>query len=148
MNQVRFRRAGLSRLINQALTPRKVQVGVLSDEPRRDGKDNAAIGLEHEFGNYSERLPQRSFLLMPLEKHMRLDELSASEWFKLFMDKNPRPMLHALGDLAEDTIQTAFDTGGFGEWPGLSPRTIAGKGHDTILVDTTDLRGSIEHRIA
>lgn len=147
MNPVRFTYAKLNTFIKRVATPGKVQVGVLSQKPRTDGKDNATIGLEHEMGVVSARLPQRSFLMMPLEHHLKVEEVSADVWLDLVTRKNSRPLLDKLGDLAENTIQTAFDTGGFGQWQGLSQRTINYKGNDQILVDTSELRSSIAHRV-
>jgi phage gpG-like protein len=55
-------------------------------------------------------------------------------------------VLHGVAtDLAEDHagfFARAQDPGG-NPWPALSPRTVAHKGHSTILVDTTSMRASL-----
>jgi hypothetical protein len=45
-----------------------------------------------------------------------------------------------LGVMGEETVQEAFATGGFGQWPALRPRTIQRKGSSRILIDSAQLR--------
>ena len=48
-----------------------------------------------------------------------------------------------VGQAAMEDIEERFRTRGYGTWVPLSPVTIARKGHDTILVDTGNMRGSV-----
>ena len=65
----------------------------------------------------------------------------------MIMAGGMRGALKTLGVVAEGTIQKAFATGGWGEWPKLSPVTIRRKKSSKILIDTSQLRRSISSRV-
>ena len=48
-----------------------------------------------------------------------------------------------VGQAAMADVDARFDTAGYGTWVPLSPITIARKGHDTILIDTGNMRASV-----
>jgi phage gpG-like protein len=110
---------------------------------------NAQIGTIHEFGSVSRGIPARSFLWMPLSLHL-MDEvnkkasvinnhLNMADIFKCYQ---------LLGIIAENVVQEAFETGGFGHWQKLKAATIARKGgSEAILIDTAQLRKSITSRV-
>lgn len=106
---------------------------------------NADIGLRHEFGSLAEKLPMRSFLRMPLFVHLseRMREIGEGFWLALISKKGLWQGLRTLGIQAEATVQTAFKTGGWGQWPALSQYTVQLKGSSSILIDTAQLRQSI-----
>jgi hypothetical protein len=134
---------------------RVAQVGIFSDKNARDngkfGGDitNAEIGLKHEFGSRAENIPERSFLRMPLASKLAnevkaytgyiFDSIGQPDGFALALQK--------LGFLGEAIVEEAFDTAGFGSWPANSPMTIALKGRNEPLVDTSQLRHSISSRV-
>jgi hypothetical protein len=123
-----------------------VQVGILTGGARADSSmTNAEIGYEHEFGNPSNNLPERSFLRMPLIFNLR-GNLN-KDWSKTIQSYGFTTALKQLGVIAEGTIQKAFATGGFGFWEPLRPATIARKGSSAILIDTSQLRRSISSRV-
>lgn len=114
---------------------------------------NAQIGIMHEYGVKGKtgsgwQVPPRSFLWMPLSMHLMAavndkasvinKNLNAADVFKCY---------ELLGIIAENVVQEAFKTGGFGTWPKLAPATIARKGSDKILIDTSQLRRSITSRV-
>jgi hypothetical protein len=109
-------------------------------------KTNAEIGLKHEFGL---GVPRRSFLELPLfvkssdlmqcRKELQ-DVVFAGEGESLGKWKHAYKML---GIYAENIIQEAFETGGFGQWQADSDITIAKKGSSMALIDTGQLRASI-----
>jgi hypothetical protein len=128
------------------------RVGVLGSKTNRRGRavnTNAGIGLLHEKGSLSLRIPRRSFLEMPLI--LKSEELMKSRdalWDEFFVSEEHtharlRTAYKKLGVIAENIIQKAFETGGYGQWPPDAPSTIRRKGSSAILIDTAQLRKSI-----
>ena len=158
MSKVTFKKRELEKLISQfgAMdTSARVQVGVLGSGGRTDGQTNAQVGNYHEqalgaaameMGSISGRVPQRSFIKMPLENY--LDDARTTNWFEAIQKRGLSGALKTLGLMGEKTIQRAFSTGGFGTWKKLSARTIRRKGSSAILIDTSQLRRSISSRLA
>ena len=108
---------------------------------------NAEIGLKHEKGL---GVPRRSFLEVPLV--LKSDDLmqcrkelqdvvfadegeTLSKWKKAYIK---------LGMYAENIIQGAFESGGYGTWQQDSAETIKRKGSSMTLIDTAQLRASID----
>jgi hypothetical protein len=112
------------------------------------GMTNAEIGAVHEFGSLSRHIKRRSFLEMPLVMHAEgLVGIKESLW-KVFQQGSQtkqelKKAYVALGMLAENIVQTAFNTRGFGTWPKNADSTIARKHSDAPLVDSHQLARSI-----
>lgn len=105
---------------------------------------NAAIGLVHEKGSKTMGIPRRSFLEMPLE--VRLPKYLNAFGQKVLdglTTANLKQTYVQLGILAENIVQSAFKTGGFGRWPKLKDATVKRKGSSAILIDTAQLRRSV-----
>jgi len=138
-----------------------IKIGVLSGSKmnRNDGKTNAEIGMKHEFGSRSERIPRRSFLVDPLtvwhadkiiqflkDKHEDIIMKALFDFrFKGF-DKPIKRIYTKLGMFCKQIIDDAFASNGFGQWLPLSKYTIKKKGHSRILIETEQLRRSITFR--
>jgi hypothetical protein len=110
---------------------------------------NAEIGLLMERGRLSEpRIPARSFLEMPLVlmSHKLLED-KREIWSVFKGGPETRSRLKSayvkLGQVAENLIQDAFETGGFGLWDPDRPSTIAKKHSSRPLINTAQLRRSI-----
>lgn len=128
--------------------PLKGKVGILHDSARRGrgSQTNAGVGAAHEFGTST--LPVRSFLRMPVQGYL----MKEAERSRLFTDKaikevikqgTLRPWLEKLNECALKVIDKAFATEGFGTWaPWTKPHD-----HGSILVDTSQLRHSIEAEV-
>lgn len=105
---------------------------------------NAELGLVHELGSPSRGIPARSFLRMPL--FLKQEEIIA-EAAPLAREKmaqgNMRGVLVVLGTAAENTIQDAFGSAGFGSWAPDSAATIKRKGSAAPLIDSAQLRKAI-----
>lgn len=149
---VRLDTSGLDKLRQMAadLGSSEAQVGIFADkDARSDGKSNATIGGEHEFGLVSEgsKMPERSWLRMPLHERLAKNISASSLRATMMTDPTAENLLNKLGADAERTVQQSFDTGGFGEWPSLHPQTVEAKGHDTILIDSGELRAAVSHRV-
>lgn len=140
----------------------RVKVGILGDKAGRWGPgsgdmNNPSLGVVHEFGSIKRGIPARSFLRMPLMTRLpgKIDEIGREVWRKLILDKGAINALKALGVIAENLVQRAFETGGFGQWPKLSPRYARWKaalvrargGRVSILILTGQLRRSVTSRV-
>lgn len=126
------------------------KVGILGNASGRDGGiTNAEIGAKHEFGSLSEGIPRRSFLNDPLvEKRKDFVKAEAKIIADNLAEKNGiKKIFRKAGAKAEEIIQQAFATGGFGKWAPLSEKTIDQKGSSSILIDTAQLRKSISSEV-
>lgn len=125
----------------------RVHVGVLGgfDARKEEGIGNAGLGAVHEFGVVSKGIPSRSFLRMPVlnELPAALKVTDRALWHKVIVKQGILGALALLGAYALDVIHLAFETGGFGFWQSLKPRTVRRKGSSAILIDTAQLRQSI-----
>jgi hypothetical protein len=108
---------------------------------------NEEIGMIHEFGSPSKRIPVRSFIEMPLTvKRKELEKKIAESPMvrDAMIEGKVKKAFQLIGVIAEGFIQDAFNSdNGFGHWPSLSPKTIKKKGSSAILIDTAQLRRSI-----
>lgn len=132
-----------------------VKVGILGSSTsrkikanKREVSANATIGFKHEVGSYSDKIPRRSFLEMPIrtkfEEYMEKSEkLSRDEFKKAVKEGKLFRFMKLMGILGERCVLDAFSTRGFGKWKPNAPYTIAQKGSDSPLIDTGELRKSI-----
>lgn len=130
-----------------------VDVGLFSNKAARkvtdraSGLDNPNIGLQHEFGNPSTKLPERSFLRFPLMVHL-WTSVKQINWIEKIQKIGLLRTLKFLGVVAEETIQESFATRGWGQWRALQPATIEAKGgSDAVLIETNQLRRAISSRV-
>ena len=109
---------------------------------------NAMIGFVHEFGSYTAKIPERSFLRVPLMLFLGTAVNEASGKINKAIEMADVARAYAiLGIAAEKVIQEAFATGGNGSWPKLKSMTIARKGSSAILIDSGQLRKSITSKV-
>lgn len=141
---------GLERLLKAIKArPPVARIGILGTNNMRagGGSSNAEIGAAHEFG--TDKLPQRSFLRVPLSENLTkkiessgaLDKDTMNEVIKT---KSVVPWLKKIMALAESIVAEAFATGGFGKWP---PSDMTHKTNQQTLVETTQLRDSITSEV-
>lgn len=152
MNKVKRDFSGFAKLRKQLhdLQTYKAEVGLFENTAfRKPGRgeitNNISLGFEHEFGNPETRLPERSFLRMPLMDHM--GEVLKFDWLRRIRATGVKSAVKLLGVLGEETVQEAFATGGFGQWAPLRPRTIKRKGSSRILIDSAQLRKAVTSRV-
>ena len=120
-----------------------VKVGVLGNTR------NASVLATHEFGSITKRIPRRSVLRDTLVYkkeeleikviQLTIDNLDKKNGFTIALKK--------IGIYAENLIQQAFKTGGFGKWQALKQSTIDNKKSDKILIDTAQLRRGITSKV-
>lgn len=139
---------GLEDFLRQMGGDKVTRVGVLGGDNSREGGDgmgNADIGAVHEFGSESAGIPPRSFLRMPLELKAEdiIKVLGSGMAKKAFEEGDFDRAYNVLGAAAEITVQDAFATGGFGQWPAIKESTAKRKGSSAILIDTRQLSRSI-----
>lgn len=140
----------------------RVHVGILggfdqraaTDDPAQRGLGNAELGAIHEFGVFSQKqnIPARSFLRMPVINELpgALKATDVQLWHKTIVKLGVRGALALLGAYALDVIHLAFETGGFGHWQALAPRTVRAKlkkgrgaGATAILIDSAQMRQAV-----
>jgi phage gpG-like protein len=138
---------GLDKMVEQLGRTYVTRVGILGSKNARSGKSggdmtNAELGMIHELGSETANIPPRSFLVMPLElKKGELMSVFQTGAMKAALDNGDIKKAHQLlGLKAEEIVQQAFSTGGFGQWPALKPATVAHKGSSAILIDQGELR--------
>ena len=133
-----------------------VKVGILGSKAtqKHNGTDktNAEIGFLNEFGSASQHIPERSFIRMPLRTKLnqyirQKKSLSAEQFEKAIKEGKEEDFAKKVGIVAEEVIQDAFASRGFGKWAPNAPRTIAEKGSDSPLIDTGQLRRSITSKV-
>ena len=157
-SKVHINISGLDQLMKNIEEAKRyhIKIGILSDgKVERTGGElnNAQIGNFHEqeFGSISKKIPQRSFLKMPLEYEGQsitfyLHKNSESIMKDLTADKGIKRLYYKVGMRAKTIIKDAFESGGFGQWQPLAQSTIDKKGSDKILVDTGQLENAITFR--
>ena len=133
--------------IKREATGYRARVGILGGHAARteNGINNAELGVIQMFGSMTKNIPPRDFLLFPLEHKKRelIRSLGTGSMKNAFQRGDYERMFELLGVKAEEIIQQAFETGGFGRWPANKPSTIASKGSSAPLIDTGQLRRAL-----
>ncbi len=146
----------LRQLIEALAAAPSVKVGILGNSQRDDPSEesNSTIGWRHEFGipAGSAPLPQRSFLRMPLHNYLQKELVSKKVFSqtninKIVREKSTRSLMEKIGVLGVGVVLKAFDSGGFGTWAPLSQYTLDRKKTTQILVETQQLRNSIDYEV-
>ena len=139
--------SGLQQLDKFLSNQKQALLGIFQSEDARDDKEsNVAIAAKHEFGSFSENIPQRSWLRMPVKVKAKDIAGNAAIAIKnnLTNPKGADIVAKSIGAAGLGVIQEAFDTKGFGQWKPNSPATIAAKGgKNTPLIDKAEFRQSI-----
>lgn len=145
-NCIKFMKQGMPSVI----------VGILGDTNQRTKGEltNAEIGFTNEFGRMTgyPRIPERSFIRMPLKTylHKKLKtkkSLTGEQLEKAIAEGKTEQFAEKVGLVAEEVIQEAFATNGFGQWAPNAPMTVELKGSDSPLIDTGQLRRSITSKV-
>lgn len=125
---------------------------------RVDAINNPTLGLIQEFGTKEKMegkrvvhhaIPARSFLRMPLMTRLqtKIDEIGRGVWRAIVLNRGLMPALGALGTVARNLIDLAFETHGWGQWAPNTPFTIRKKGSSSPLIDKAQLRKSVTYQV-
>lgn len=143
------------------------KVGILAGKAQQQHKNttikNVDLGLVHEFGSVSKNIPARSFLRMPLELKQEIIvaylKAHGHEVSEAMTKKELKKIIAQLGIKAEEIIQEAFETNGFGEWAPHKESTETARKKKlktkkakeqyiaSILVNTGQLRRAITSKV-
>jgi len=167
---LRYDDTGLKRLgALFAGSPKIVRVGILSGpkmtrKKKTDPKNtatNAEIGAKQEYGSFTEGIPPRSFLHMPLRSAKARQRIvkDAAEGLDRELSRGEavdasKSFYGKLGAGMVATIHDAFDASGPG-WKPLSPVTIHRRQTRKVwprmgtkpLIDLGELRNSVSFRV-
>ncbi|MBO7735905.1 MAG: hypothetical protein J6S67_25270 [Methanobrevibacter sp.] len=153
---IRVNVKGLQQILRALGDKYVIRVGIMgSKSTRKNGKSgltNAEIGFINEFGAQTKNIPPRSFLGMPLRLYLS-DFLKGKKAFskkaveQAVKDGKLLQLAKLAGATAEEVIQKAFETSGFGQWQGNSEYTKRKKKSDKPLIDTGELRRSITSEV-
>ena len=127
-----------------------VEVGILGSKKTKDDEITVAeYGRLHEFGDPSQKIPMRSWLREPLRvRFPKYLEEHLADIVKYIMEGRKEETLENLGQEARNICIEAFKTHGVnGEWAPNSKETIARKGVNNPLIDTGELRRSIDYKV-
>lgn len=142
---------GLNALVKALGDGRVVKVGILGRKVSREDSGeltNAELGAIHEFGSFSKKIPARSFLRMPIHQQSDVIAKEAGAGSKEMVEQgNMVGVLKRIGVACKAAILRAFDSSGFGQWKPDKPATIRRKGSATPLIDTSQLRRSIDYAV-
>ena len=127
-----------------------VEVGILGSKKTKDDEITVAkYGSIHEFGDPENNIPMRSWLRQPLkESFPKYLQENLANIVKYIMEGRKEEALENLGQEARNICIEAFKTHGVnGEWAHNSKETIARKGVDNPLIDTGELRRSVDYKV-
>lgn len=120
----------------------QLKVGLLEGATYPDGTPVPMVAATNEFGNPANNQPPRPFFRNAIANH-------ESEWqeatAKLIENGGEvRDVLSLLGEIIVDDIKESIRTL---DSPPLSPVTIARKGFDKPLIDTSNMLNSVSYEV-
>ena len=127
-----------------------VRVGIQSSSIHvyEDGETITEVGAQNEFG-VPGKIPRRSFLRLPFAVKKKELDAFIQKMFKKVAEEgmDAQRALGLIGVKAQQIVQDAFTSKGYGNWPENSPNTIEEKGSSQPLIDTGALRSSISYEV-
>lgn len=151
--EVRFNLDGLEKFKKSLKDTYVARVGILGSDVARTGIgaiSNSEIGLIQMFGTLDGKIPPRDFLVTPIQKYKReiLQGMANSKAKEALESGDFKRVFQLLGAKAEEYVQKAFETAGFGQWAPNAPSTIAAKGSSAPLINTGQLRRAVSSDVA
>lgn len=158
INKLRYNMDGLEKVQKSLALAKgfRAQIGIFENKDARaatgDGRDgNADIGAKHEFGFTTEggaQIPARSFLRMPIRTHLgEIAKMMENSAVALLLAGKLEMLFSRLGIACRKTVDQAFQTSGWGTWAKNSPWTVLIKGSNMPLIDTSQLRRSVDNKV-
>ena len=105
------------------------------------------IAMTHEFGYPPKNIPERSFLRKSIDENQEKISTMQVAAIRAVVDgiKTVRKALFDIGEEAKQMVVQKIVQGD-SEWKELKQRTIDKKGFDHILVETGQMRDTIQHK--
>jgi len=118
-----------------------------STSGRHSMQEVVSIAMTHEFGSPANNIPERSFLRKSIDENQEKISTMQVAAIRAVVD-GTKTVRKALFDIGEEAKQMVVQkiVQGDADWPELSPKTIAKKGHAHMLVDTGQMRDTIQHK--
>lgn len=128
------------------------KVGLLGDHAAREhGEEigNPELGAVQEFGTLDGKIPARSWLRFPLEFKMKdmVAYLTSKPIAADLARGDIKRVMKLWGIKAQEIIDEAFETGGFGTWKENAPSTIAAKGSSAPLIEWSEMRRAVSSKV-
>lgn len=148
--------SGLEKLIKNLGKKFYTDIGILGKggKTEKGGITLAGRGAVMEFGtdkagrNRDTKIPERSFIRMPLETGQEnIEKQIEPRMQKLIEEGDIKGVFVLIGIAGAGRIQEAFETEGFGEWEDIKESTKKSKGSDAILIDIGTLSQAITYRV-
>lgn len=134
--------AKLQKLIGQFSDEQVVKVGFLEGATYPTGEPVAMIAAIHNFGAPRAGIPPRPFFTLAISKHHTEWPNAAQAALKHTNDVDKS--LSAVGAYIKGNIQQEIND----LWqPPLKPTTVAQKGFDKPLIDTSHMINSVDYRV-
>lgn len=154
----------INKILSQIDSSYSVNVGIMGSKASENHKGkkkkktkitNGELGAIHEFGSISRGIPARSFLRYPIQFHFPMWlKKNSKNFVKFLLQGRYLQWFEIMGGAAENIVQNAFDTSGFGMWKPLKPSTLKSRKKSKIegesalpLIDTGELRRSITSEV-
>lgn len=105
--------------------------------------DSSATGVTKP---HNIKIPQRSFLRIPMQLHAdQINDFISEQFADVFKGKSAEKALGIIGVNARNISVDSFSTNGYGLWDPIKSSTKKAKGSSAPLIDTGTLRNSITY---
>lgn len=106
---------------------------------------NVQVGEVHEFGAPRANIPERSFLRQAMDTNKdRVTKFLTEAYLSVLDGKSADKAMKILGEKCRGLVLEQFKRGGDPSWPDIAASTKRQKGSSGILIDTGQLRASIQ----
>lgn len=120
----------------------QLKVGFLEGATYPDGTPVPMVAAINEFGNPANNQPPRPFFRNAISNHEAEWQEAAAKFIE--NGDETRDVLSLLGEVIVDDIKESIRTL---DAPPLSPVTIARKGFDKPLIDTSNMLNSVSYEV-
>lgn len=120
----------------------QLKVGFLEGATYPDGTPVPMVAAINEFGNPANNQPPRPFFRNAISNHEAEWQEAAAKFIE--NGDETRDVLSLLGEVIVDDIKESIRTL---DAPPLSPATIARKGFDKPLIDTSNMLNSVSYEV-
>ncbi len=133
--------AHLKKLAKNVSDARAVKVGILAGSTYPDGTPTAMVAAIQEFGSAS--IPSRSFFrnMIRANSYRWAPNIATALRIK---DYDATQALTLMGQEIKEELQDSIRSGNYAP---LAASTIAKKGFDTPLIDTSHMINSVDYRV-